>query len=68
MSKSFTITFYRELVNDQGSRFQSKLWSSRVESAHDKEEALAKAIKQFEKKNKLRHWDLLATKYECREA
>jgi hypothetical protein len=68
MPKSYVVTFYRELLNDQGDRFLSKLWSSPVKSAQSKEEALAVAIEQFEKKNKLSHWSDLATKCECSEA
>jgi len=48
----YGVTFYRELVGDDGKRFDSPLSTIRIRTAGREVEALALAIRQFEKQNK----------------
>jgi hypothetical protein len=59
--QAYQFTFYRELLGDNGKRFDSPLSTLRVETNGTESDAIQTAIKRFERKNKLQNWKFLAT-------
>jgi hypothetical protein len=59
--KTYEVTFYRELVGNNGRRFESPLSKVRIETAASRDEAVAAAVHRFEHDNRLQRWDFLAT-------
>ena len=62
MSKVYRVTFYRELVGGNGKRYDSSIREAPIRTTHTQDEAMAAAIKRFERRKRLTHWNHLATK------
>jgi len=62
MSQVYRVTFYRELVGDNGKRYDSLIFEALIRTAHTQDEAMAAAIKRFVRQKRLTHWNQLATK------
>jgi hypothetical protein len=59
--QAYQFTFYRELLGDNGKRFDSPLSTLRVQTDGTDSDAIQTAIKKFERKNNLHNWKSLAT-------
>lgn len=58
------ITFFRSATNLRNDPYKSPLMSITIPNDVPEEQAIADAIKEFEKKMKINHWQDLAELYE----
>lgn len=58
------ITFYRSATNDNGELYKSSILSVTVPASLSESEALAAAIKEFQERLNVPHWQTLAEFYE----
>ena len=64
----YRTTFYRELPDSTGHCWNVPIWSINIADSHSHEEALEKAMRQFEREFSCRKWSDTATLVEIEEA
>src|SRR3546814_17752475 len=61
---SYLISFYREIVNSQGKRFKTPVYTADVKALGSMDDAIATAIERFKRDRGLSCWSALADGYE----
>lgn len=57
---SYRISFYREIVNSQGKRFKTPVYTADVKALGSMDDAIATAIERFKRDRGLSCWSALA--------
>jgi hypothetical protein len=67
MRSDFEVTFYRELVGDNGCCRDLPICRFQVDQAADRNAAVTTAIRRFERRNNVMHWRDLAHRFDVAE-
>lgn len=60
----YRVTFFKDLVNDQGRQFHCPQFEICIRKARDGDRALRAAKRRFERSRKAHHWSLFADQIE----
>jgi hypothetical protein len=64
MAKFHQITFFKEILNSYGKRFDVPIYVTRVDGAVSSQQATMEAVQRFQMDKNLTDWNTLANRFE----